>query len=122
MGVEPAVDAISISPKIGVRAALEYSMVWAKDYVLQLEVAYISNKADIALAGRELELRSACLSFEMTLPQMVGYVVDAGVNLSQHLMLDARFTGSFGKVDNYFEGVEFTTRSWWLSVGIGYMF
>lgn len=158
MGVEPALDAISISPKIGVRAALEYSMVWADDYALQLEVAYISNKADIALAGRELELRSNVVEvpvlfsyrglqpvrigagvvlspmasgryeseFERLefgqLRQMVGYVVDAGVSLTPHLMLDARFTGSFGKMDNYFEGVEFTTRSWWLSVGIGYMF
>ena len=158
MGVEPAVDAVSISPKIGVRAALEYSMVWADDYALQLEVAYISNKADIALAGRELELRSNVVEvpvlfsyrglqpvrigagvvlspmasgryeteFERLefgqLRQMVGYVVDAGVSLTPHLMLDARFTGSFGKMDNYFEGVEFTTRSWWLSVGIGYMF
>lgn len=158
MGVEPAVDAISISPKIGVRAALEYSMVWADDYALQLEVAYISNKADIALAGRELELRSNVVEVPVLfsyrglqpvrigagvvlspmasgryeselerlefgqLRQMVGYVVDAGVSLTPHLMLDARFTGSFGKMDNYFEGVEFTTRSWWLSVGIGYMF
>lgn len=158
MGVEPALDAISISPKIGVRAALEYSMVWADDYALQLEVAYISNKADIALAGRELELCSNVVEvpvlfsyrglqpvrigagvvlspmasgryeteFERLefgqLRQMVGYVVDAGVSLTPHLMLDARFMGSFGKMDNYFEGVEFTTRSWWLSVGIGYMF
>ncbi|MBO7331643.1 MAG: outer membrane beta-barrel protein, partial [Alistipes sp.] len=58
MGVEPAVDVISINPKIGVRAAVEYSMVWADDYALQLEVAYISNKADVAMAGKELELRS----------------------------------------------------------------
>ena len=52
----------------------------------------------------------------------LGYTAGVGVNISDSVVVDARFTGSFGKMDNYFEGVEFTTRSWWLSVGIGYMF
>lgn len=158
MGLTPSTDVVSLSPKVGVRAALEYSMVWDDDYALQLEVAYISNKADVALAGRELELRSNVVEvpilfsyrglqsmrigagvvlspmasgrydteFERIefgqLRQMVGYVMDVGVNLTSHLMVDARFTGSFGGVNNHFEGVEFKTQSWWLSVGIGYMF
>ena len=56
------------------------------------------------------------------LRSMVGYVANVGVSLTRHLLLDARFTGSFAPVSNFFEGVEFTTRGWWLSVGLGYMF
>ena len=52
----------------------------------------------------------------------VGYTAGVGVNISDSVVLDARFTGNFGRTDNYFEGVEFTSRGWWLSVGIGYMF
>jgi hypothetical protein len=53
---------------------------------------------------------------------LVGYVAQVGVSLTQHLLIDARFTGSLGKTSNYFEGVEYAMRGWWLSVGIGYMF
>lgn len=56
------------------------------------------------------------------LRQTVGYLADVGVMLSRHLLLNLRYTGSFGTVDNYYEGLEFSTRSWWLAFNVGYMF
>ena len=56
------------------------------------------------------------------LRQMVGWVADVGVKLTSHLLLDARFVGCFGGVDNYFEGLEFRSRSWQASFSLGYMF
>jgi hypothetical protein len=53
---------------------------------------------------------------------MVGYAVGAGVNLTRHLLLDARFTGNFSKPSNYFEGSEFSTSSYWTVLSLGYMF
>ena len=53
---------------------------------------------------------------------MVGYAVGAGVNLTRHLLLDARFTGNFSKPSNYFEGSEFSTSSYWAVLSLGYMF
>jgi hypothetical protein len=52
----------------------------------------------------------------------VGYAVGAGVNLTRHLLLDARFTGNFAKPSNYFEGLEFSTSSYWTVLSLGYMF
>ena len=53
---------------------------------------------------------------------MVGYAVGAGVNLTRHLLLDARFSGNFSKPSNYFEGSEFSTSSYWAVLSLGYMF
>lgn len=158
MGLSSTADAVTLSPRIGVRAALEMSLVWEQRYALQMEVAYLSNKADVALGSRELTLRSNVVEVPLMFSyrgwkplrigagvvlspmasgrydteferlefgqvrQMVGYVADVGVNLTRHLLIDARFTGSFGKSGNYFEGVEFSTQGWWLSFGLGYMF
>ena len=52
----------------------------------------------------------------------VGYTAGVGVNLSDSLVLDARFTGNFARTDNYFEGVEFRSSSYWVGLNIGYMF
>ena len=158
MGVDCSADVVAISPKMGVRAALEMSMVWEQKYALQMEVAYLKNKADVALGSRELTLQSGVVEvpvmfsyrgfsplrigagvvlspvasgrydteFERLefgqMRSMVGYVADVGVNLTRHLMLDARLMGNFGAMHNYFEGVEFTTRGWWASFGLVYMF
>ncbi len=53
---------------------------------------------------------------------MVGYAVGAGVNLTRHLLLDARFTGNFSTPSNYFEGSEFSTSNYWAVLSLGYMF
>ncbi|MBQ4533253.1 MAG: PorT family protein [Alistipes sp.] len=53
---------------------------------------------------------------------MVGYAVGAGVNLTRHLLLDARFTGNFSNSANYFEGAEFSTSNYWAVLSLGYMF
>ncbi len=45
-----------------------------------------------------------------------------GVELSRHVVLEARYTSSFTSTDNYFEGVEFSTRSHWLGFNLGYVF
>lgn len=47
---------------------------------------------------------------------MVGYAVGAGVNLTRHLLLDARFTGNFSTPSNYFEGREFSTSNYWATL------
>ncbi len=52
----------------------------------------------------------------------VGYAVGAGVNLTRHLLLDARFSGNFSKPSNYFEGLEFSTSNYWATLSLGYMF
>ena len=52
----------------------------------------------------------------------LGLVAGVGVSLTQHLLLEARYTSSFTDTINYFEGLEFSTRSHWLTFGIGYMF
>lgn len=158
MGTSCSADMVSVSPKMGLRAALEMSMVWDKMYALQMEVAYLKNKADAVLGGRELTLDSSVVEVPLMfsyrgfsplrvgagvvlspvasgrydteferlefgqMRSMVGYVADVGVNITQHLIIDARLMGNFGKVHNYFEGLEFTTRSWWASFGLVYMF
>lgn len=158
VNLSPSVSEVSLSPKLGIRAALEFSLVWEQRYALQVEVAYQSNKADAVLGVRELTLRSNIVEVPLMfsyrgwkplrigagvvlspiasgryeteverlefgqMRQAVGYVADVGLHLTRHLLLDARFVGSFGQVDNYFEGAEFSTRDWSLSFSIGYMF
>ena len=52
----------------------------------------------------------------------VGYTAGVGVNISDSVVLDARFTGNFARTDNYFEDVEFGSSSYWVGLNIGYMF
>lgn len=158
LNTTPSVGVVSLSPKVGVRAALEMSLIWEERYAMQMEVGYLTNKADVTLGARELELRSNIVEVPLIfsyrgwrpvrlgvgvvlspiasgrydaemerlefgqLRQMVGYVADVGVKLTQHLLLDARFVGGFGEVANYFEGAEFTSRSWSVAISVGYMF
>lgn len=51
-----------------------------------------------------------------------GYAAGVGVAMSRHVSLDVRYTGSFGRTDNYFEGAEFSCGSSWLSLSLGYVF
>ena len=59
MGLDSSMDAVVLSPKMGVRAALEMSLLWDHKYALQMEVAYVANKVDVALGKRELGLKSS---------------------------------------------------------------
>lgn len=52
----------------------------------------------------------------------VGYAAGVGVSLTRHLLLDARFTGNFSNSANYFEGAEFSTSNYWVTLSLGYMF
>lgn len=52
----------------------------------------------------------------------LGYAAGAEVAVSRHVTFDVRWTGGFGRTDNWFEGAEFSGRSGWLSVGMGYVF
>lgn len=52
----------------------------------------------------------------------LGYAAGVGVELTPKLLVDARLTGNFGRTDNYFEGLEFSSSAMWLTLGIGYMF
>ena len=158
MGLSASDAAVSLKPKMGVRAALQFSLQWDSAYALQMEVGYLRNKVDATFGPRSAQISSnivevpVMFSYRGLRPMrfgagvvltplaagrydteyerleagpmrsMVGYVAQVGMSLTQHLLLDARFTGSMGKTSNYFEGVEFTSRGWWLSVGIGYMF
>ena len=45
-----------------------------------------------------------------------------GVELSRHIVLEARYTSSFTSTENYFEGVMFSTTSHWLGFNLGYVF
>ena len=76
----------------------------------------------LSLAGTgRYDLETERVEFGRLRPTL-GLVAGVGVNLTQHLLLEARFTSSFAATSNYFEGVEFSTRSHWLTFGIGYMF
>ena len=52
----------------------------------------------------------------------LGYAAGAGLAVTRHVTFDVRYTGCFGKTDNWFEGTEFSGRSGWLSIGVGYVF
>ena len=57
-----------------------------------------------------------------SLRSTLGYVAGVGVSLSEHLLVEARYTGNFAQTMNYFEGLEFESRASWLTLSIGYMF
>lgn len=158
MNLSSSNPAVRLSPKMGMRAALQFSLQWDRAYALQMEVGYLYNKIDASLGQRKSQIKSnlvevpVMFSYRGLRPMrfgagvvltplaagrydteyerleagqmrsLVGYVAQVGVSLTQHLLIDARFTGSLGKTSNYFEGVEYAMRGWWLSVGIGYMF
>ena len=52
----------------------------------------------------------------------LGYTAGIGVELTQHLAVDARFTGGLARTDNYFEGVEFRSSACWATLGVTYLF
>ena len=52
----------------------------------------------------------------------VGYAAGLGVKLSPNVVVDARFTGNMGRTLNYYEGYEFRSLSYWVTLGLGYMF
>ena len=52
----------------------------------------------------------------------LGYAAGAGVAVTRHVTFEVRYTGCFGKTDNWFEGAEFSGRGGWLSIGAGYVF
>lgn len=52
----------------------------------------------------------------------VGYSAGASVALSQHLAVDARFTGNMGRTLNYYEGLEGRNYGYWATLGLCYMF
>ena len=149
---------VALSPKIGVRAALEMALVWQYDYALQIELAYQHNRIDASRSGVEygvkcnameipimfsyrglgamrfnvgpvLSLASAGryssgaerIEFGRTRPTL-GYTAGVGVELTQHIVIDARFTGGFARTDNYFEGAEFRSSTYWASLGVSYLF
>lgn len=52
----------------------------------------------------------------------LGYLVGAGVELTPHLVVDLRYVGSPSRQSNYFEGIEFQSRSGWAMIGLEYKF
>lgn len=52
----------------------------------------------------------------------VGYTAGVGVELTRHIVLDARFTGGLARTDNYFEGAEFCSSAYWATLGVSYLF
>lgn len=52
----------------------------------------------------------------------VGYTAGVGVEISQHIVIDARFTGGLARTDNYFEGAEFRSSAYWTTLGVSYVF
>ena len=52
----------------------------------------------------------------------LGYTAGVGVNISDSVVLDARFTGNFARTENYFEGAEFRSSAYWVGLNLGYMF
>ena len=153
-----AAPGVSLSPKIGVRAALDMALVWQYDYALQIELAYLYNRIDASRSGVEYGVKSNAMEipimfsyrglgamrfnvgpvlslasagrysnglerieFGRTRPTL-GYTAGVGVELTQHIVIDARFTGGFARTDNYFEGAEFRSSAYWASLGVSYLF
>lgn len=52
----------------------------------------------------------------------VGYAAGVGVQVSQHLTVDGRFTGNMGRTLNYYEGLECRNYGYWVTLGLSYMF
>lgn len=158
MFASPDMDAVKLSPRIGVRGALTMTICWHENYALQLELAYLYNKieaqrqstqydvksgvmeipimfsyralwpvrfnigASLSLAGTaRYDLEQERIEFGRLRPTL-GMVAGIGVELSRHLIMEARYTSGFVTTSNYFEGLEFSTRSHWLTLGIGYIF
>lgn len=78
--------------------------------------------ATLSLAGTaRYDLQQERVEFGRLRPTL-GLVAGVGVNLTRHVLLEARYTSGFSPTENYFEGVEFSTLSHWLTFGIGYRF
>ena len=52
----------------------------------------------------------------------VGYAAGVGVQVSQHLTVDGRFTGNMGRTLNYYEELECRNYGYWVTLGVSYMF
>lgn len=52
----------------------------------------------------------------------VGYTAGVGVAVSQHIVIDARFTGGLRRTNNYFEGAEFLSSAYWAMLSVSYLF
>lgn len=109
-------DAATYDVKVGVMEIpliFSYRALWPVRFNLGVLFS-------VASAGR-YDLPSERIEFGQLRPT-VGYVAGIGVSLTRNLLLDARYTGSFADTSNYFEGIEFSTRSHWLTLSVGYMF
>lgn len=149
---------VDLSPKVGVRAALEMALVWQDEYAMQIELAYLHNNIDTSRGGVEYDLKSNVMEIPIMfsyrgwgpmrfnvgpvlslaaagrysngaeriefgrMRPTVGYTAGIGVELSQHVVIDARFTGGLARTDNYFEGVEFRSSAYWVALGVSYLF
>ena len=153
-----AADGVTLSPNIGVRAALEMALVWHDDYALQIELAYLHNRIDASRAGKEYDVKSNVMEIPIMfsyrglgpmrfnlgpvlslasagrytngveriefgrMRPTLGYTAGIGVEITQHLVVDARFTGGLARTDNYFEGAEFRSSAYWATLGVTYLF
>ena len=149
---------VDLSPKIGIRAALEMALVWQDDYALQIEMGYLHNKIKAKRGALEYDVKSNVMEVPIMfsyrglgpmrfnvgpvlslaaaarysngverlefgrMRSTLGYTAGIGVELSRHLVIDARFTGSLARNDNYFEGVEFRSSAYWATLGVNYLF
>lgn len=52
----------------------------------------------------------------------VGYAAGIAVEITRHLIIDARYTGNFRQSLNYAGGKEFNMRSHWATLTLGYVF
>ena len=124
-------DGVSLSPKAGMRAAMMMALVWHDEYALQVELAYLYNNINASRfnVGPVLSLAASGkysngterIEFGRVRPT-VGYTAGVGVAVSQHIVIDARFTGGLRRTNNYFEGAEFLSSAYWAMLSVSYLF
>ena len=84
---------------------------------LRLNVGPVINLASSAhyeSGGERIEAGS--------LRSTVGYAAGVAVEITRHLIIDARYTGNFRQSFNYAGGKEFNMRSHWATLTLGYVF
>lgn len=84
---------------------------------LRLNVGPVINLASAARyesGGERIEAGS--------LRSTVGYAAGIAVEITRHLIIDARYTGNFRQSFNYAGGKEFNMRSHWATLTLGYVF
>ena len=110
------------------RVAVEYDV---KSNIMEIPIMFsyrglgpmrfnVGPVLSLAAAGRYSNGRER-LEFGRMRPTL-GYTAGIGVELSRHVVVDARFTGSLARTDNYFEGVEFRTSAYQATLGVNYLF